>query len=78
MATTDEVWRGEVYLKPVEMIDLGEQVVLLANVPMRAQASGVRLTEAFALVMMLKEGRPIHIQEYYDHAEALEAVGLPE
>jgi ketosteroid isomerase-like protein len=52
--------------------------VLLANVPMRAQASGVALTEAFALVATLKDGRMIRQQEYYDHAEALEAVGVSE
>jgi ketosteroid isomerase-like protein len=27
-------------------------------------------------VSTLKDGRVIHLQEYYDHAEALEAVGL--
>jgi len=52
--------------------------VILANLPMRAQASGVSLTEAFAYVATLKDGRPFRLQEYYDHAEALEAVGLAE
>ena len=76
VATADEVWGGENYLKPVELIDLGERIVMLADAPMRAQASGVPLTEAFACVSTLKDGRVIHLQEYYDHAEALEAVGL--
>ena len=62
----------------MELIDLGERFVVLANVPMRAQASGVPLTEAFALVSTLKDGRVIRHQEYYDHAEALEAAGLSE
>jgi ketosteroid isomerase-like protein len=78
LATVDEVWGGENYLKPVELIDLGERNVLLADGTMRAQASGVPLNEAFALVSTLKDGRVIHFQEYYDHAEALEAVGLSE
>ena len=53
--------------------------MILANLPMRAQArSGVSLTEAFANVATLKDGRPFRLQEYYDHAEALEAVGLAE
>jgi ketosteroid isomerase-like protein len=76
VATVDEVWGGENYLKPVELIDLGDRIVMLANGTMRAQASGVRLSEAFALVSTLQDGRSIHLQEYYDHAEALEAVGL--
>jgi ketosteroid isomerase-like protein len=74
---TAEVFGGEVYFKPVEFIDTGERIVMLANVPMRAQASGVPLTEEFAYVATLKDGRVIRLQEYYDHAEALAAVGLP-
>jgi ketosteroid isomerase-like protein len=76
--TVDEVWGGENHLMPVELIDLGERIVTLADGTMRAQASGVPLTEAFALVSTLKDGRAIHLQEYYDHDEALKAVGLPE
>jgi hypothetical protein len=41
-------------------------------------ASGVSLTEAYAGVATLTDGRPFRLQEYYDHAEALEAVGLAE
>jgi ketosteroid isomerase-like protein len=78
VAATQEVWGEENYLRPVELIDLGERIVLLANVPMRAQASGVALTEAFAIVSTLKDGRIVRCQEYYDHDEALEAAGLKE
>jgi ketosteroid isomerase-like protein len=78
VATVDEVWGGENYLKPVELIDLGERIVVLADGTMRAQASGVPLTEAFGLVSTLKDGRIVRHQEYYDHDEALEAVGLRE
>ena len=52
-------------------------LVMLATGNMRAQASGVQLTEAFALVVTLKGGRAIRLQEYYDHGKALESVGLP-
>jgi hypothetical protein len=76
IAALDEVWGGENYLRPVELIDLGERLVVLANAPMRAQVSGVPLTEAFASVSTLKHGMTINTQEYYDHAEALKAVGL--
>jgi hypothetical protein len=76
VAATSEVWGAENYLMPLELIDLGDRFVVLANVPMRAQASGVSLTEAFAYVATLKDGRPIRLQEYYNHGEALKAVGL--
>jgi ketosteroid isomerase-like protein len=82
VASTAEVFGAEVYVKPVELVDLGERFVVLANVPMRAQASGIQLTEAFALVSTLKDGGVIRVQEYYDYDEALreaiEAVGLSE
>ena len=51
---------------------------MLANVPMRAQASGIELTEAFALVSTLKDGGVIRVEEYYDYDEALAAAGLPD
>jgi hypothetical protein len=78
VASTAEVFGAEVYLRPVELIDAGERFALLANVPMRAQASGIRLTEEFALVTTLKDGLVFRIHEYYDHGEALDAAGLRE
>lgn len=78
VALTAEVFGGEVYFMPVELVDLGPRLVMLATVPMRAQASGVRLTEAFAYVADLEDGRVIRLQEYYDHGEALAAAGLSE
>src|SRR5919201_378538 len=78
VASTAEVFGAEVYIRPVELIDAGERFAVLANVPMRAQASGIRLTEEFALVSTLKDGLVFRIHEYYDHDEALDAVGLSE
>ena len=78
VALTAEVFGDEVYFQPVELIDLGEQIVVLAEAPMRAQASDIQLTEAFAYVAEQKNGLVTVLQEYYDYAEALEAVGLAE
>ena len=55
---------------------MGRHVVVLAHAPMRAQASGVPLTENFAYVMTLENGRVTRLQEYYDHDEAVEAARL--
>jgi ketosteroid isomerase-like protein len=76
VASTAEVFGAEVYVMPVELVDLGEKLVVLAHVPMRAQASGIELTEKFALVSTLRDGRICRIEEYYDHDEALAAAGL--
>jgi ketosteroid isomerase-like protein len=78
VASTAEVFGAEVYVKPTDLIDAGEHFVVLADVPMRAQASGIELTESFALVSTVKDGLIFRIHEYYDYDEALEAAGVRE
>jgi ketosteroid isomerase-like protein len=73
---TAEVFGSEVYLMPNELIDVQHHIVLLADVPMRAQASGIELTEEFALVMTMRDGLVLSIEEFYDRGEALKAAGL--
>ncbi len=73
---TYEVWGADVRLEPTELIDLGDELVLLADMPMRAQASGVALLQTYAGVSTLKDGRVIRQRDFLSHAEALEAVGL--
>jgi ketosteroid isomerase-like protein len=75
---TYEVWGADVRLEPTELIDLGDRLVVLADMPMRAQGSGVPLGETYACVQTLKDGRVIRQRDYLDQAEALEAVGLRE
>jgi ketosteroid isomerase-like protein len=77
IATVDEVWGGENFLEPVEVIDLGERFVTIGDARMRAQASGVPLSEEYAAVATLRDGLVLHIQEYFDPDEALAALGLP-
>jgi hypothetical protein len=76
VATWFEVWGTDVRVEPVELIDLGERLVLLAKLRMRGQASGVALNEEFASVVTLKNGRAFRDQGYSSHVAALEAVGL--
>jgi hypothetical protein len=73
---TYDVWGTEVRLYPTELIDLGDRIVLLADMPMRAQASGVLLAQTYAGVSTLKHGRVIRNDDFLSHAEALELVGL--
>jgi ketosteroid isomerase-like protein len=74
----NEVWGNDVRLEPTELIDLGDRLVLLADMPMRAQASGVPLAEKYAGVMTLRNGRVVRVDDYLDQGQALEAVGLRE
>jgi ketosteroid isomerase-like protein len=78
VAAWTEVWGKSDRLERAEVIDTGHRIVLLATAPMRAQASGVPLTESYAMVTTFKDGRAIRIDEYFNHREALEAVGLSE
>jgi ketosteroid isomerase-like protein len=78
IADTYEVWGNDVRLELTELIDLGDRVVTLADMPMRAQASGIPLAQTYAGVSTLKEGRVIRQQDYLTRAQALEAVGLRE
>jgi ketosteroid isomerase-like protein len=76
IASTYEVWGADVRLEPTELIDLGDRFVLLADMPMRARGSGVALSEKYACVSTLEQGRVIRQQEFLQQAQALEAVGL--
>jgi ketosteroid isomerase-like protein len=76
IAATYDVWGVDVRLEGTEIIDLGDRLVMLAEMPMRAQASGVPLAETYAAVMTLKDGRVVRQQDYLNQAEALESVGL--
>jgi len=76
IASTYDVWGTEVRLEPTELIDLGDRLVLLADMPMRAQASGIPLAQTYAGVSTLRDGRVILQHDFLDQAEALELVGL--
>jgi len=73
---TNDVWGGDVRIEPRELIDLGDQLVVLADMPMRAQASGIALSERYACVSTLKDGKVLRQRDFLHHAQALEAVGL--
>lgn len=76
IASTYEVWGNDVRLEPTDLIDLGDRLVLLADMPMRAQASGVPLGEKYACVATLKDGKVIVWRDFLHHADALKAAGL--
>ena len=71
-----DVWGADMRIESLELIDLGDRLVMLFDAPVRARASGVPLTGKLASIATLANGRVIHQQDYLDHDEALEAVGL--
>jgi ketosteroid isomerase-like protein len=76
IAMASEVWGEENRLRPLEVIDVGDQFLVLADVSMRAQSSGVPLTQPWGAVCTLRNGMVIRLEEHFDHARALGAVGL--
>lgn len=75
-AELSDVWGTDIRIESLELIDMGDRLVMLCDAPVRARASGVALTGKLASVITLSKGRVIHQQDYTDHGEALEAVGL--
>jgi uncharacterized protein len=69
-----EDYRGD----PEEIIDAGDQVVVVAQVGGRGRRSGAKAMARVAHVLTIKDGRLLRFTEFTDVAEALEAVGLSE
>jgi ketosteroid isomerase-like protein len=61
-----------------EIIDAGDQVVLVAHHQGRGRASGIEVDARFYEVYTLREGKVLRVDEYAEREEALEAAGLSE
>ena len=69
---------GEQRLEPRELIDLGDRFLVLGQLVARG-ASGVSLAQDHAMLATFdSRGRIIRQRDYFDHAEALKAMGLSE
>jgi ketosteroid isomerase-like protein len=62
---------------PVELIDVGDRVVVVVQMLGKGAVSEIALDEGFAFVFTLKDGRVVREQAFRNREEALEAVGLP-
>jgi ketosteroid isomerase-like protein len=61
-----------------EIIDAGDQVVVVAHHQGRGRGSGVEVDARFYEVYTLREGKVSRVDEYTEREEALEAAGLSE
>ncbi|MGH9917840.1 MAG: nuclear transport factor 2 family protein [Nitrososphaerales archaeon] len=73
----DEVWE-EFSQTPEQIIDAGENVVVIESLHSRGRSSGVELTSRSATVWTVREGQVVVVVMYHEPQEALKAVGLPE
>jgi ketosteroid isomerase-like protein len=69
---------GEVRFEPEEVIDLGARVLVIARMTGSGFGSGVAVDNEWATLITISAGRVIREQDFVDHGEALEAVGLRE
>jgi uncharacterized protein len=67
-------WRNE----PEQFIDADDRVVAIVRSVAKADGSGVELTERWAQVWTVRDGKIVRLRHYRDPAVALEAVGLRE
>jgi ketosteroid isomerase-like protein len=69
---------GEVRFEPEEVIDLSARVLVMARMTGSGFGSGVAVDNEWATLITISAGRVIREQDFVDHGEALEAVGLRE
>jgi hypothetical protein len=74
----DRIAGGMLRLRQVELIDLGERLLILADAPTYPKGSDAPPSDPFATLADLQDGHVIRAQEFFDHAEALAAAGLRE
>jgi ketosteroid isomerase-like protein len=70
-------WDG-LRFEPVECIDLGNRLLVLAHAKARGLGSGVAIDQGGAFLLTLSAGRVVREQAFLDRDEALEAAGLSE
>jgi ketosteroid isomerase-like protein len=78
MSTWSDVFGPDVRVEPLELIDAGDRIVLLADLRARGQASGIPVNGTIATISLLRHGKATHVHAFFDHAEAIEAAGLQE
>jgi ketosteroid isomerase-like protein len=61
---------------PVELIDVGDKVVAVAQTVGAGSTSRIALDDAFAFVFTFKDDRVVREQAFRNREEAVEAVGL--
>ena len=68
---------AEVHFEPEEFVEAGDLVVVVLRQTARGRTSGAALEQSITHVWRIENGTPRELRVFSDHAEALEAVGLP-
>jgi ketosteroid isomerase-like protein len=66
----------ELRLEPLEVVDLGEKIVVVVSMSGRGRGSSAPVEMTFSQLWSLRDGKAVSLRDYATKAEALEAVGL--
>jgi ketosteroid isomerase-like protein len=66
----------QIRFEPLEYIDAGDQVVVVAQLVGHGKKSGIEVTRTWAYLWTLRGRKVLHMQGYADRDEALRAAGL--
>ena len=72
-----EAWE-RLDLRPEEIIDTGDELIVFVHEAARGRESGVVVETDTAMVSTLRDGLIVRVRGFMDRAEALEAAGLSE
>ena len=79
LAEIDEGWEGGAGAGVIrEVFPVGDRVVARADWGGRGRTSGIDLRSSLTSISTIRDGRIVKIEWFFDHAKALEAVGLSE
>ena len=65
-------------IRPQEIRDLGESVLLLHQATFTARTTGIEFSQEIGELIEFRGGKGIRVRDFLTHVEALEAAGLTE
>jgi ketosteroid isomerase-like protein len=77
MAKLEESFE-ELRLEPLEVVDLGEKLVVVVSMSGRGRGSSAPVEMTFAQLWSLRDGKAVSLRDFATKGEALESLGLGE
>jgi ketosteroid isomerase-like protein len=76
----DDSFGGSLRVEPSEVIDCGQQVIVVieARATGSGSGSGAEVHQSWVQLATIRDGLICHVEPYPDRSSALEAAGLPE
>ena len=72
-----QIW-GEVKVRPDDIRDLGDRVLMLGHIHGRGKGSGMPFDAPVAMLFSLRDGQIARSEDFPNHEQGLRAAGLAE